>query len=76
MSLGVRGLGPEVAATHRALGALPDQRLAADVPERGLDGLELKALETVPVDAVPSHADLVPELATLAELWRERLAGV
>jgi hypothetical protein len=56
-------------------GALPDHRLAADAREHGLDGLELEVLETVPLDAVTSHADLVSELATPAELWRERLAG-
>ena len=55
-----------------SIGAI-DGLLSGDVRAHGIGGLEFEVLETVPVEAGRSEAELRADLATLETLWREKL---
>ncbi len=64
----------EFARSTASLGAL-DQRLRGDAAHFGIDAFELEILEVLDEDPARPPSGLARDLATLEELWREKLAG-
>ena len=52
-----------------------DLRLRDEITRDGLENFDLEILDTLTVTPEMTTADVRAELATLEELWRERLAG-
>jgi hypothetical protein len=52
-----------------------DLRLKPEILRDGLDSFDLEILDTLSVTPEMSTADVRAELATLEDLWRERLAA-
>ena len=52
-----------------------DLRLKAEIVRDGLENFDLEILDTLTVTPEMTTADVRAELATLEELWRERLAA-
>jgi hypothetical protein len=52
-----------------------DLRLKAEILRDGLEHFDLEILDTLTVTPEMTTADVRAELATLEELWRERLAS-
>ena len=52
-----------------------DLRLRQAIERLGLDALELEVLDTLDTEPTATPISIATDLATLEELWRERLAA-
>lgn len=50
-----------------------DYRMKADLKQTGIDAISLEILETLEPTPTMTAADIKRDLATLVELWREKL---
>ncbi|MFN0146425.1 MAG: GIY-YIG nuclease family protein [Dehalococcoidia bacterium] len=62
-------------ARSTASAAVPDQRLAPDIREFGIETFAFEVLESVEVSHETTPGALAIDLAALLALWQERLAG-
>jgi hypothetical protein len=53
-----------------------DQRLANDLQQYGFDAFSVEVLERYDPTPEQTRAEIQADLATLVDLWREKLAGV